>query len=147
MCSLSTPSPGDATNASYSSNIVTISQFIDPTTAYVLPASLSLQFASALCNSNATLSLSSKNSGMKQYWGSTVAEGSGTFLNSVPYTATAKWASVELTLKSADNSASKPVGGAISGPLTLTLNTEASSVPVLQGAYHDIITLKLAATP
>ncbi len=92
VCSLSTPAPtGSATNASYSSNVVQIGQFIDPATAYVLPASLSLQFANALCNSNATLSLSSKHGGMTQRSGATMAAGSGAFLNIVPYTATANW--------------------------------------------------------
>jgi len=150
VCNLPNPvASGTATNATYSSNVVTVTQFIDPGTALVVPASLALQFNNAMCNSNAAMSLTSKNNGMtQQSGGSVIAAGSGAFLQTVPYTATATWASVSLTLDTTKGSTiSMPVGGAISGPLTLAFQTQASVLPVAQGAYQDVVTLKLAATP
>jgi hypothetical protein len=150
VCNL--PNPATATtgtpvNATYSQNVVTVTQFIDPGTALVLPATLALQFDKAMCNSNATMSLTSKNSGMTQQSGSVIAAGSNSFLQTVPYTATATWAGVTITLNTAIGpTASSSVGGAISGPLTLTFLTQASTTPVVQGAYQDVVTLKLAAT-
>ncbi len=149
VCNLGNPLAGaSATNASFSSNVVSVNQFIDSRTALVVPASITFQFTNAMCNSNASLTLTTKNSGMSNQGGSAVANGSSAFLQTVHYTVRANWASVSITLDTNKGSTvSTPLGGAISGPLTLTFQNQAGTLPVPQGAYQDVVTLKLAAIP
>ena len=152
ICSLPAPqTTGTANNATFASNTVNITQLVNPTTALVVPSSLALQFPNTLCNYNATVSLQSKSGGLISSGGSTIASGSGTFLQNVPYTVTASWGSFNLTLDTSKLSgssmtASSQTGGAIAGNLTLTFATQASALPVLQGAYQDTVTFKIGAS-
>ena len=151
VCVLSTPvTTGTATNATFASNSINITQFIDPATALVTPSSLSLQFPNTLCNYSATVSLKSQSGGLVSTNASTVANGSGAFLQNVPYIANASWGTFNLALdtstsKGAAVTASNVTSGATAGNLTLTIATVASSQPVPQGTYQDTLTLKIGA--
>ena len=60
VCALPVPvATGTANNATFASNTINITQFIDPNTALVTPASLSLQFPNTMCNYSAKVSLQS----------------------------------------------------------------------------------------
>jgi hypothetical protein len=151
VCVLPPPAAtGTATNATYASNTINFTQFIDPNTALVTPSSLSLQFPNTLCNYPAKVSLQSKNGGLTSSNASTVANGSGSFLQNVPYTVNATWGTFNLVLdttssKGATVTASNDTPGATSGNLTLTIATAASSLPVPQGTYQDTLLLKIGA--
>jgi hypothetical protein len=151
VCMLPAPvTTGSATNATFASNTINITQFIDPNTALVTPSSLSLQFPNTLCNYNAKVSLQSKSGGLVASNGSTIANGSGAFLQNVPYTVNATWGTFNLLLdttasKGATVTASNETSGATSGNLTLTIATAASSLPVPQGTYQDTLLLKIGA--
>lgn len=141
---------GTASNASFASNTINITQLVDPNTALVTPASLSLQFPNTLCNYNATVSLQSKSGGLVSNNASTVANGSGGFLQNVPYTVNASWGSFSLALdtsasKGSTVTASNQTSGATAGNLTLIIATSASTLPVPQGTYQDTLTLKIGA--
>ena len=92
VCLLGAMAPGGgAANATYSTNQISLTQFIDPSTALVNASTMTLQTSNAMCNYNAYVTLTSQNGGLT----STNASGvvSGTFLTSVPYTVTAQWGS------------------------------------------------------
>jgi hypothetical protein len=151
VCALPAPvTTGTATNATFASNTVTITQFVDPNTALVTPSSLSLQFPNTLCNYAAKVSLQSQSGGLVSSNASTIANGSGAFLQNVPYTASATWGNVNLVLDTSSSkgsalTVSNDTGGATAGNLTLTIATAASSLPVAQGTYQDKLTLKIGA--
>ena len=151
VCNLPAPvTTGAAANATFASNTITLTQFIDPQTALVNQSNLTVQFPNTLCNYNATVTLSSKNGGMVAGNGSVIAGGSGTFLTKVPYTASASWGSFSLALDTsalsgAAAAVSKQTGGANSGNLLLTFATQASAAPVAQGTYQDVLTIKIGA--
>ena len=137
-----------ANNATFASNTINITQFIDPNTALVTPASLSLQFPNTMCNYSAKVSLQSKSGGLVASNGSAVANSSGAFLQNVPYTVNASWGSFSLLLDTSTSKGSTVVGdtsGATAGNLTLTIATAASTLPVPQGNYQDTLTLKIGA--
>jgi hypothetical protein len=152
ICALPAPAAtGTANNATFASNTVTLTQFLNPNTALVNPSSLAVQFPNTLCNYNATVSLSSKSGGMVASNTSTIAGGSGTFLQNVPYTVTANWGSFSLLLDTSTSngstlSVSKQTGGANAGNLTLTFATQVSALPVAQGSYQDTVTVKIGAS-
>ena len=148
VCAVPDPvTTGTADNATFASNTINITQFIDPNTALVTPASLSLQFPNTLCNYSANVSLQSKSGGLAP-GKSAVAAASGALRRNVPYTANASWGSFNLVL---DTSASKGgavvasgnTGGATAGNLTLTIATAASTLTVPQANYQDTLTLKI----
>jgi hypothetical protein len=150
VCALPSPvTTGTASNATFASNAINITQFVDPNTALVTPSSLSLQFPNTLCNYNATVSLQSRSGGLVSNNASTVANGSGAFLQNVPYTVNASWGSFSLLLdtsqKGSSSTVSNQTNGATAGNLTLTIATAASTIPVLQGSYQDTLTLKIGA--
>jgi hypothetical protein len=149
VCALPVPvTTGTANNATFASNTINITQFIDPNTALVTPASLSLQFPNTLCNYSAKVSLQSKSGGLVASNGSAVASSSGAFLQNVPYTVNASWGSFSLLLDTSTSKGGTVVGetaGATAGNLTLTIATAASTLPVPQGNYQDILTLKIGA--
>lgn len=89
---------GSATNASFASNTITLTQFIDPQTALVNQSNLTVQFPNTLCNYNATVTLASKNGGMVASNVAAIAGGSGTFLQKVPYSVATSWGSFSLAL-------------------------------------------------
>ncbi len=148
VCQLSSPAvAGDTTNATFSSssNSVTLTKFIDPVTAYLNDASLTVRFEKAMCNYNAYLSLTSSNGGMTSSDAKTPA--SGDFITTVPYTVTADWGSVKgLVLDTAiTKKVSAQAAGANTGALSLTFQTKSIAKPVVQGSYADVVTVKVAA--
>jgi hypothetical protein len=151
VCVLPAPvTTGTAANATFASNTISITQFIDPNTALVTPSRLSLQFPNTLCNYNAKVSLQSKSGGLVSTDASTIANGSGAFLQNVPYSVTANWGTFSLVLdttasKGAAVTAASDTSGATSGNLTLTIATAASMLPVPQGTYQDTLLLKIGA--
>ncbi len=151
VCALPVPvTTGTASNATFASNTINITQFVDPNTALVTPSNLSLQFPNTLCNYSATVSLQSKSGGLVSNNASTVASGSGAFLQNVPYIVNASWGSFNLLLdtstsKGSTLTAANQTNGATAGNLTLTIATAASTLPVLQGSYQDTLTLKIGA--
>ena len=148
VCSL--PSPritGTAVNATLAGNAITITQFIDPNTATVIPSTLSLEYPNALCNWNAWLSIQSKSGGLVSKDALPAASGSGTLLQIVPYTLQANWGPIHLLLDT-NSSPGVPVKGQSNGPIyaSLTLNfaTAAnSSLPVAYGTYLDTVLIKI----
>ena len=146
VCLLGAMSPGGgAANATYSTNQISLTQFIDPSSALVNASTMTLQTSNAMCNYNAYVTLTSQNGGLTSSNASGVV--SGTFLTSVPYTVTAQWGSLNVTLDTTNSNkkVQVPVGGANVGPLSLTFATQKSSTPVVQGNYQDTVTLTIGA--
>ena len=137
---------GTATNATYAANTITLTQFLDPTTALVNQSSLMLQTTNAMCNYNAWLSVSSQNGGLTSGSGGAIT--SGSFLTVVPFSVTANWGNLGVSLDTSTGAklAKVQTGGAISGNLTLSFATQKSTVPVVQGTYTDIVTVKVGAS-
>ncbi|MBT3072169.1 hypothetical protein KKP04_15045 [Rhodomicrobium sp. Az07] len=136
---------GAASNATYSSNMVTIESLIDNSTAFVKSSSLTLKFDKAMCNYEAFLSLSSQNRGMT----STDAKQAtaGEFLSKVDYTVTADWGSIhDLILDTSQQSTAQlQTAGANSGTLTLTFATKNGNVPLVNGTYTDTVAVQIGA--
>ena len=148
VCTLSAPAvAGASANASYAANMITLTQAIDPTTARVNQASLTLQIANAMCNNNAWLRLLSRNGGLISSTASDGASGSGPFVTVIPYTVAATWGGLHLTLDTSTGAkvAKVPTGGPNAGSLNLNLITEKSALPLLQGTYSDVLTVKVGA--
>ncbi len=148
VCLLGTPSPSGSNNATYAANTITLTQFIDPSTALVNDASMTLNISNAMCNYNAWLSVGSQNGGLKPGNAPTVLSGSGGFLTLVPYTVEANWGTVHVSLDTTTgiNTAKVQAGGANSGSLSLVFATHKSSLPVVQGNYSDTVTVKIGAS-
>ena len=136
---------GGANNATFSTNQISLTTFIDPSTALVNASAMTLQTSNAMCNYNAYVTLTSQNGGLTSSNASGVV--SGTFLTSVPYTVTAQWGSLNVILDTTNNNkkVQVPVGGANVGSLSLTFATQKSSTPVVQGTYQDTVTLTIGA--
>ena len=148
VCTLSSPAiSGASVNASYAANTITLTQVIDPTTARVNEASLTLQIANAMCNNNAWLRFQSRNGGLTASTASGVASGSRGFLTVIPYTVAATWGGLNLTLDTSTGAkvAKEPTRGANAGSLSLNLVTQKSALPVLEGTYSDVLTVKVGA--
>ena len=148
VCTLSTPTvSGPSVNASYAANTITLTQVVDPTTALVNEASVTLQVANAMCNNNAWLRLQSRNGALTSNAAAGGASGSGEFLTVIPYTVAANWGRLNLTLDTSTGAkvAKEPTGGANAGSLSLNLVTQKSALPVLQGTYSDVLTVKVGA--
>ena len=148
VCTLSSPAvSGASVNASYAANTITLTQVVDPTMALVNEASVTLQSANAMCNNNAWLRLQSRNGGLTSNTASGVTSGSGAFLTVIPYTVAATWGGFYLTLDTSTGArvAKAPTGGANAGSLSLNLVTQKSALPLLQGTYSDVLTVKVGA--
>lgn len=129
---------------------LTITDFINDTTAVANSASITLTFANAMCNYAHNLGLKTTNGGLtQQAGGSTAVGGSGTFLSRVDYTASASFGGVTtsnlVTAGTAAASVSSGVSGANLGDLVVTFSIAAGAVPVLQGTYQDTLTVKIGA--
>lgn len=150
ICTLPAPqATGTATNATFTSgsNTVSLTQFVNPTTALVNASSLSVQFPNTLCNYSANISLQSANGGLTVSGGPSVVGGSGTFLQNVPYQVTAVWGAVTTTLDTTQaKTVTQNTGGANSGNLTLNFAVQPSTLPAVQGTYQDTLTVKIGAT-
>ena len=146
VCQLPSPKAAGSSYASFDNSTVTFTQFLDPQTALVQPSNITLRFAGAMCNYNANVSLSSKNGGLVSSSTPTALSGAGSFLQIVPYTVTAAWGTVGVTLDtSTGTSATAPAGGANAADLTLTIATQKSALPVMQGVYQDTLIVKIGA--
>jgi hypothetical protein len=133
------------TNASYSANTIQLTKLIDPSTAYVNEATLSLQVANAMCNYNAWLSVSSQNGGLAPT--KPVLANSPGFLTQVPYTVQAVWGSLNATLDTSSSKLAKiRTHGANLGSLSLKFHTNAIQTPLVQGSYTDVVTVKIGAS-
>ena len=149
VCSMPAPqNTGTAVNATFAANAVNITQFIDQNNARVIASTLSLQYPGTLCNYSTTLSIESKNGGLVSSTATPVASGAGSFLQNVPYTIQASWGPLNLLLDTNGSNGSSVVArgksnGAISGNLTLSFATAASSLPVPQGTYQDTILITI----
>lgn len=137
---------GGATNATYAANTITLTQFIDPSTALVTASTMPIQISNAMCNYNAWLSVSSQNGGLTSTNASSVV--GGTFLTTVPYTVQASWGnlSVNLDTSTGNKVAKVQAAGANVGALSLTFATQQSTIPVVQGTYQDIVIVKIGAS-
>jgi hypothetical protein len=145
VCLLGTPTPGGGSNATYAMNTITMTQFIDPSSAKVMEAAMPLEISNAMCNYNAWLSLGSKNGGMTSDNASQVT--SGDFLTVVPYTVVAHWGGLDVTLDTTLGKVAKAqAAGANAGSMTLNFSTQNSTTPVVQGTYKDIVTVKVGAS-
>ena len=147
VCTLSSPAvAGASVNTGFAANTITLPQVVDPTTALVNEASLSLQIANAMCNNNAWLRLQSRNGGLTSRTASGDASGSGG-LTVIPYTVAATLGGLNLTLDTSTGArvAKVPTGGANAGSLSLNLVTQKSALPVLEGTYGDVLTVKVGA--
>jgi hypothetical protein len=148
VCVLSSPAAsGSSVNATFALNTVSLTQLIDPNTALVNDSALTLEVSHAMCNYAAWLSLGSRNGGLTSSNASGVASGSGGFLTVVPYTAAATWGgmSVSLDTTSGLKVAKAQATGANSGSLVINVATQKSQLPVVQGTYSDVLTVKLGA--
>ena len=105
-----------------------------------------LQISNAMCNYNAWLSVSSQNGGLTSSNASSVVGGS--FLTTVPYTVQASWGTLSITLDtSTGNKVAKvQAAGANVGALSLNFATQPSTLPVVQGTYTDVVTVKVGAS-
>ncbi len=149
VCLLGSPAPaGGASNATFSANAITLTQFIDPSTALVNDSNMTLQIANAMCNYNAWLSVSSQNGGLKSSNAPTVVAGSQGFMTIVPYSVQANWGSIGVLLDTSTGGtvAKTQAGGANSGSLSLAFATHKSTLPVVQGIYTDVVTVKIGAS-
>jgi hypothetical protein len=149
VCLLGTPAPaGAASNATFSANTITLTQFIDPSTALVNDASMTLQIANAMCNYNAWLSVSSQKGGLKSGNATQVVAGSQGFLTVVPYTVQATWGAISVLLDTSTGAtvARTQAGGANSAGLSLAFATRKSALPVVQGTYTDVVTVQIGAS-
>ena len=151
VCALPSPVATSFTNnATFASNTLSITQFINPHTALVNSSSLSLQFPNSLCNYSAKFSLQSQNGGLIPASTSAIGGGSRAFLQNVPYTVFANWGALNLLLDTSMSNGnamtvSYNTNGAITGNLTLTFATAVSTLPVPQGTYQDTLVLKIGA--
>jgi hypothetical protein len=148
VCLLGTPNSGGSTNATYASNTITLTQFIDPSTALVNDANMTLNISKAMCNYSSWLSLASQNGGLKPTSAPAIASGSGAFLTIVPYTVEATWGTVHVSLDTASGlkTATTEAGGANSGSLSLVFATHKTTVPVVQGNYSDTVIVKIGTS-
>ena len=139
---------GAASNATFAASTITLTQFLDPTTALVNASTMTLQMANAMCNYNAWLSVSSQNGSLTSSNAGGVASGSGGFLSAVPFTVQANWGSIGVMLDTSTGAkvAKVQTGGANSGTLSLTFATQKSALPVVQGTYTDVVTVTVGAS-
>lgn len=124
---------------------------VNPTTAFLNAANV-VWGADAMCNNFATQAVLASQAGtMFNAVLPTVIAGS--FLTKVDYTVTGNWASVGLVPLQANRPPNTPtqsttvIGGAINGPLQLTVAIPASGLPLVAGNYTDVMTLTLFTNP
>jgi hypothetical protein len=147
VCLLGAPTPAGGSNATYAANAITLTEFIDPSTALVKQSSMTLQISNAMCNYNAYLSVTSQNGGLTSADASGVVGDAGSFMTVVPYTLQASWGNVNVTLNTKDGNKKAQVqaGGANSAAMSLNFATQNSTLPVVQGHYTDTVTVKVGA--
>ena len=67
-------------------------------------------------------------------------------MTTVPYTVTVQWGGLNVTLDTSKaQKAQAQASGANAGAMTLNFATQATTLPVPQGTYSDIVTVKVGA--
>jgi hypothetical protein len=146
VCQMPDPTAVNSGNASFQNMAVTVNQLLNEQDSTVLAWQASLNYPGVMCNYAATLSLRSLNGGMKPT-GPALQVAGGAFLTQVNYTATAKWGTLaDVTLNTATNGV-EPVSiqspGPNKGDLTITLQTPASTTPLITGQFQDTLIIKV----
>ncbi len=146
VCRMPAPNATDQANAAVSNLTITVQNLINQQDATVQAWSTTLGFTDVMCNYAAVLSMHSQNGGMVPVTPITQVVG-GQFLTRVDYTATANWGSLNsLVLDTAsqnDTPVSVQAAGANRGDLTVRLETQASTVPLLKGEFQDTLVIKV----
>lgn len=146
VCQMPDPTAVNSGNASVQSMTVTVNNLVNQQDSTIQAWQASLSYAGVMCNYSATLSLRSLRGGMKIV-GLAPQPVGGTFLTQVDYTATAKWGNLpDLILNTASNG-TDPVSVVSPGPnkadLLVSLNTPASTAPLVEGQFQDTLIIKV----
>lgn len=150
ICYFTPAQAGQATNitlgsVSASQFTLMINQLIDPATAQLQPASISLSL-NGVCNNAHTFTIQSNGGGLQ-----TSGSAMPGFANHVDYSASILWGGASGTLQTSglawQSSSTGVVPGAFAGPLQLQIMVGAggaNGLPLLAGTYSDtiIITFK-----
>jgi hypothetical protein len=149
ICSMASPSAVNSGNTAIQATNVTVTSLIKDTDATIQPWQATLNFPAVMCNYAAFLTISSQYGGMKIV-GTAVQPVGGQFLTTVHYTVTAKWGPLdEITLDTAADGTdpvSIQAAGAVQGDLLVTIQSPASTLPLVQGDYQDTIFVKVGPT-
>jgi hypothetical protein len=146
VCQMPDPTAVNSGNASVQSMTITVNDLVNQQDSTIQAWQVSLNYPGVMCNYGATLSLRSLNGGMKIV-GPAVQPVGGSFLTQVNYTATAKWGILaDLTLDTAANG-TDPVSlqapGANQADLLVSLQTPASTTPLVEGQFQDTLIIKV----
>jgi hypothetical protein len=149
VCQMPDPTAVNSGNASVQSMTITVNDLVNPQDSTIQAWQASLRYPGVMCNYGTTLSLRSLNGGMKSV-GPAVQPVGGTFLTEVNYTATAKWGNLaDLRLDTATNG-TDPVSLEAPGPnqadLLISLQTPASTTPLVEGLFQDTLIIKVGPT-
>ncbi len=146
VCNMPDPSAMNTGNTSVASAAITINSLISEDDASLQPWEATLSYPNVMCNYGATLSLSSQNGGLRVSGGG-VQPVSGTFLDRIDYTATAQWGNLDELVLNTATSGSTPVSIQASAPnrgdLVVTLQSLASTLPVMEGQFEDVLVVKV----
>ncbi len=149
VCQMPDPTAVNSGNAAVQSMTITVADLINQQDATIQAWQASLNYPGVMCNYGATLSLRSLNGGMKPV-GPAITPVSNQFLTQVNYTATATWGTLaNLVLDTAVNN-TDPVSLVSPGPnkadLLVTVQTPASTNPLVEGQYQDTLIIKVGPT-
>ena len=129
-------------SASASQANLVINQLVDPATAQLKPASISLSL-NGICNNTHTFSIQSNEGGLQTSNGATPG-----FSNHVDYSASVLWGGSSSSLQTSGAAGqSSPIAvvpGAFAGTLQLQVTVGAggaNGLPLLAGTYSDNITI------
>jgi hypothetical protein len=143
VCVLPAPEPTANSNANYTNGKLTINQLIDNNNALVRASSVTLRYKNAMCNYNGTITVASEKAGLTR--DGQVSDQNGAFMSVIPYKITGTWGDINLpTLDTtARNIVTQQSGGANLGDLVLTVSTDPSTRPALEGKFSDVIVVKI----
>jgi hypothetical protein len=148
-CLMPDPTAINSGNASVQSMTVTVNNLINQQNATIQAWQVSLNYPGVMCNYGATLSLRSLNGGMKAV-GPALTPVSNQFLTQVNYTATAKWGTLSDLVLNTSTNGTDPVSLVSPGPnmadLLVSLQTPASTAPLVEGNYQDTLIIKVGPT-
>jgi len=146
VCRMPDPTAVNSGNASVQNMTITVNDLVNPQDSTIQAWQASLNYPGVMCNYSATLSLRSLNGGMKNV-GPAVQPVGGTFVTQVNYTATAKWGNLADLILDTGANGTDPVSLQSSGPnradLLITLQTPASTTPLVEGQYQDTLIIKV----
>lgn len=131
--------------ATTSASTVNVSNIFNTTTGALTGGSITLRFASAVCNYNATVSLQTTNGRLTRSGGTAVV--AGTWLTAVDYSAVASWATFTSSTLNATGTAgakiNSTIGGPVVGNLDVQITVASSATPVAGGTYDDVLVLQI----